>query len=284
MQLAPLGKGHREGKAMPSPEETAMARNPKVQPNIGLSSDERVVLETHPHESRWLLRRAVVSILLTCGYVGLLAFVWFGRPAFSGIPYLSTALNLAYEHVFEVEWGGYAMLLAYIFTILVYFGYSLAASRMVYFATNKRIIWWNKHSGKVRHSVPLTSVKMVRLGPVKGTKQRRYGDIVFSSDITTWRTMNAWASIPEPESVLRKLQTMTPEPDRGFVRKHRVIGWTVALIGLGVFFLAGFMLYDYYTSAEYEVMIIPGVLLLAGLSLYILGFGYMLKGGLARPP
>lgn len=247
-----------------------------------LSDDEKVVFETRPHEFRWLLGLLVKSVAIVCGYAALLIFVWLGRPAFSDVPFLSTLLNKAHELVFEDEWGAYLTFLAYVLGVSIILGASFSARRMVYFATNKRIIWWNKHSGKVRHSIPLTSVKMVRLGRVKGTQRRRYGDIVFSSDITTWRTLNAWGSIPEPESVLRRLQTMTPEPDTRYVRKHHVIGWTLAPIGIGMSFLAGIMLYDHYTSAEYKAMIIPGVILFAGFSLYILGCNHLFKGGWAR--
>ena len=214
-----------------------MAKDANLDLSAVLSSDERVVFETRPHPFRQVLRTLVVSILWVIAIVGILAFVKLGRSYFSDAPIVSTALNAAYDFAFEDESAAFAALLFYLIFISwhIWGAYVDSRSRETYFVTNKRVIWWSKRIRNIMASIPLASVKMISLEPPSGRWRQRYGMIIFWSQVdkSSKPEQRAWLTIRDPESVLRKLQAMTPEPDpllarRGYIRKSV----TYALVGL----------------------------------------------------
>ena len=214
------------------------AKNAKLDLSAVLSSDERAVIETHPHSWRLYARAAVDSVIsIVCFLLGLSLYrlVWSWVRDVPNVPQVPTWLVEAYEYFFaDYPWWATGLLVN-VSVIVLFFAAAFSDTRMEYFATNKRIIWWNKHSGKVADSIPLTSIKMVRLGRWKRAKHGRYGDIVFSV-VTKSEYPYMWLRITEPESVLRRLQAMTPESDPGYVRKHLIIGWTLFSVGAVLMF------------------------------------------------
>jgi len=233
-----------------------MAKDAKLELSELLPSDERVVFETHPHPFRQLLRFLAASIIWVMVIVGILVFVVaLGRPILSDVPIISTALNAIYDFAFGDEISAYGALSFYLFWIAFWTwdAFSMNHDRVVYFVTNKRIIWWSNRIGKIVDSIPLASVKMIDTDLNPGVRRRRYANIVFWSHIKKPTSPGAevWWTIRDPESVLRRLQAMTPEPDPLFVRRQHRIGFGLSVtIGLVLISMAVYVWTEMVVNGE----------------------------------
>ena len=247
-----------------------MAKDAKLDLSAVLPSDERVVFETRPYPFRQVLRTLAMSVMWVIVIVGILVFVALGRPILSDVPIVSTALNAVYDFVFGDELSARVALLFYLFTISYFILDACSSSydRVIYFVTNKRIIWWSKRIGKIVNSIPLTSVKMIDLDPPPSRRGRRYGYIVFWSQVeSTGPGPRTWDMIRDPESVRRRLQGMTPEPDPLFVRRKHINNF-VGLVIAGVVIISMMI----YSWTEILVTAEPGMSFFLKMTFEFVGF------------
>jgi len=247
-----------------------VAKDAKLDLSAVLPSDERVVFETRPYPFRQVLRTLAMSVMWVIVIVGILVFVALGRPILSDVPIVSTALNAVYDFVFGDELSARVALLFYLFTISYFILDACSSSydRVIYFVTNKRIIWWSKRIGKIVNSIPLTSVKMIDLDPPPSRRGRRYGYIVFWSQVeSTGPGPRTWDMIRDPESVRRRLQGMTPEPDPLFVRRKHINNF-VGLVIAGVVIISMMI----YSWTEILVTAEPGMSFFLKMTFEFVGF------------
>jgi hypothetical protein len=232
----------------------AMAKDVKRDLGDALPTDERVVLETHPHIWKGVLRFIAVSVIWVVVIAGILVFIALGRPYISDVPYMSDALNAVYDLAFGEEQSAYVALAFYLFMISlpIIRGSVSNNDRVIYFATNRRIIWWSRRIGGIVDSIPLESVKMITAHPSLGRRHRRYGNIYFLTQANKPNKLRYWEMIRDPGTVFRTLQAMTPEPDPVFVRREHIKYFVLlVIIGTMTISLAVYMWTEMVVTAEH---------------------------------
>jgi hypothetical protein len=243
-----------------------MAWNPMLYPDLVLSNDERVVLQTRPHESR----SNAVPLVKMCVLIGLQIGYWLGKPVLSEVPYLSIPLNIGYNYIEDMEsWAALAIFLGNVSVIALLVVLAFKPNpTIMYLATNERIVWWNENSRKVTHSIPLESVRKMRL--VNVSIRKRFGSIRFSVEASKHPHLNTWSNVPEPAAVLSKLRLLTPALDIKYGRRHTIIGKMFFAVGLGAMSLGIVIVGEGYPEVVVS-WILGSVLILASVIIMLKG-------------
>jgi len=208
-----------------------VAKDAELELSAVLSSDERVVVDTREHVFRGLGSKLVGPVIVLILLALFLGLVWWGRNNLPDWPVISVVWNALYDWIFVERWGAIGTVTGYFIIVFSIAKTSFDFRGIVNVATNKRIIRFNKKSGKVLWSVPWADVKKVVLWGRRGKGSISFG-MEHSEPRVAW-----WYMIIEAESVWKKLQSIIPKADAEFVRKRHSIGWTLLWLGGTVCFL-----------------------------------------------